>query len=173
MTSLALLIEEATEDGIHAEHVEHAAARPEAIDRIDFPTLCQTEPFGFVGEGAVEQRGPVANGFPDGIAPPTRTVLLVRRAQQDETVSVSNGERPKHERIDDREHRCIRADPEREGQDRDARREWIGAKRAEGISQVGHGGPRGRTVWLHQCDNDRGDRVSPPPLSESVAFASS
>jgi hypothetical protein len=53
-----------------------------------------------------------------GEADPDEILLFVRRAQPDQAIRFGKGERFQEHRIDDAEQRDVRADPEREAQDR-------------------------------------------------------
>jgi hypothetical protein len=77
-----------TEDGGHAQQVEHPSADPQAVDDLGLSTASQIEARARPCERAVEEAPALANLFPHGIAPGRPAPRGI--AEHDELVRVSD-----------------------------------------------------------------------------------
>ena len=126
----------ATEDRGDAEHIEVASGRPDAVDELRRSALREVEPRARPGEGAIEELGTIADGFPDRIRPGRSAVGQL--AYQDEAVRVLDRQGPQQEAVENREHRRVCPDSEGERQDGHGRHDGRGSHGAEGITNFVH-----------------------------------
>ena len=104
------------EEGRHTENVEHAAARPQAVDELAFTVQGQVETRARDCEGAVEQVRAIPDLLPDRVRPIRSSSLFI--VEEDKPAGLGDGERAENERVENGKDGRIGADAKGQGQDR-------------------------------------------------------
>jgi hypothetical protein len=128
----------ASENRGDAQHLEILAADPDTIHQIGLSALRQVEPRGGPGEGAVEGLRAVANRFPDGIGPGRPGRAHRSLADHHEPLRFRHRQRSEQQAVEDGEYRRVRANPQRQRQNRNSGGDWRSLQRTERVPDIVH-----------------------------------
>src|SRR6185436_14789006 len=129
--------------GPYTEQVEEAAADPQALGRLCLAAAREVERRPAEGECAREGVLAIADLLPDRVRqarPPVREVppgaLLRHRRDLDQLFRPYHGQRLQPHGVDHLEDRRVRADPDREREDRDGGESRLPQEQARGVAQI-------------------------------------